>query len=152
MSKKVCKRKIYPLVNPIGFAIAGAAITPSDILDKLRMRELTSIESLTSGNGSVHDWAHMTEMMNLAEQFARQGVGPEVLPHCAEAQNGLKAAAKHFEKTRVMHLSRTTLKALREVYEYHDLQRSSVSRAEYEQVMRNAKNYIRSKGQFVIEV
>lgn len=152
MSKKACKRKIYPLVNSIQFAIEGAQITPKKILDKLRLRELASLESLTTGNGSIHDWAHMTEMMNLAEQFARQGVGPEVLSYCAEAQNGLKAAAKNFEKTRVMSLSRTTIKALREVYEYHDLQRSSVSRSEYEQVMRNAKNYIRSKGQFVTEV
>ncbi len=149
MSRKACKRKVYPLVNPIGFAIAGAAITPKDILDKLRMRELTSLEALATGNGSIHEWAHMVEMMNLAEQFARQGVGPEVLPHCAEAQNGLKAAAKNFEKIRVMRISKSTVKALREIHEYHDLQRSSVSRSEYEQVNRNAKNYIRSRGKLV---
>ena len=44
--KKQCRRKIWSKINPIEHAIVGAAITPDDLLDKLRLIELSAIESL----------------------------------------------------------------------------------------------------------
>jgi hypothetical protein len=41
---------------------------------------------------------------------------------------------------------------LRDVYEYHDLQRTSVSRSTYERMIAKTQNYLRSKGRHVIEI
>jgi len=42
------------------------------------------------------------------------------------------------------------IKAFRELYEYHDLQRTSISRAEYERWIQKAANRVRSKGKGVV--
>lgn len=47
MTRKHCRRKVYPLVNPIARAMEGAAITPDNLLDKLRLQELSAIDAFT---------------------------------------------------------------------------------------------------------
>jgi len=51
--RKQCRRKIWNKVNPIEYAITGAAITAEDKLDKVRFGELSAIESMVKGNGTA---------------------------------------------------------------------------------------------------
>jgi len=44
------------------------------------------------------------------------------------------------------------LQAMRDLFEYHDLQRSSISRGEYERHIQSAINAIRSKAPGVVEI
>lgn len=151
--RKQCKRKIRPLIyNPMEYVMDGVKPTSDRVLNKLRMLELASLESMQKGMGTVSDWSHLIDMTNLAEQFAKLGVGLEVMEHCQIAQAAMIETAEYYEQTRTMMLSDAGLQALREVYAYHDLQRQSVTRAEYEQVINTMANYIRSKGRDVVEV
>jgi hypothetical protein len=151
--RKRTNRKIWMLINPLRHAILGAGITETRVLDKLRIRELAAIEAMSKGMGTIVEWQELADMMNICEVMASVGgIGPEALPHCQDAQEALEEAAKRFESTGKMGLSGVGLKALREVYEYHDLQRSSVPRSVYEQMIIKTRNRVKSKSKEVVEI
>ena len=87
MSRKVCKRKIWATTgfDAVAHAIAGCLITNKASLDALQTRELSAIESITHGRGTVQDWRDLADVINLCETAARMGIGPEALPSCAIA-------------------------------------------------------------------
>ncbi|CAB5212370.1 hypothetical protein UFOVP188_7 [uncultured Caudovirales phage] len=150
--RKRCKRKIYNKVNTIEFAITGAAITAEDKLDQLRMSELSAIESMVKGNGTTGDWKVLVDMMNIAETMGNNGIGIEVLEVCEIVQNEMKAAAKRYETTQKMGLSGTGIRYIKELYALHDLQRTSISRSEYERMIEKTCNYIRSNNHRVVHI
>ncbi|MES2973380.1 MAG: hypothetical protein V4757_07215 [Pseudomonadota bacterium] len=142
--KKQTRRKHYQLVNPILHAIAGAAITDTERLDKVRMIELQALEAFRTGAATKQDWDHMADMCNLCELMAKRGIGPEALEASERAQEALgEAHRRHVELGRIA-VTGPEMQALRDVFEFHDLQRSSVSRAEYERAIRDTANRIRS--------
>lgn len=150
--RKRCKRKIWGKVNPIEYAITGAAITAEDKLDKLRMSELSAIESMLTGNATTGDWRVLVDMMNIAETMGNHGIGPEVLPICEMVQKDLEAAAHRYEKTRKMGLTGTGIRYIKELYALHDLQRQSISRNEFERMIDKTINYIRSNNHRVVHI
>jgi hypothetical protein len=151
MRKRV-KRKHYALVDPIAHAICGAAITDKASLDKLRLGELAALDAMTRGMGTVQEWRTLVDMMNVSEVMGLSGIGPEVLPFIQVAQEELHKAAKRYEKTLKMGLSGVGIKALRDIHEYHDLQRLSISRSEYERMIDKTKNRIMSGAAEVVHV
>ena len=148
--RKQTKRKFWKLINPIRHAILGAGITQNHLLDKLRLTELASLDAMTRGLGTLQDWQELTDMMNISEVMALDGVGPEVLPHCQQAQNELEQAALRYQSTMRMGLSGTGINALRDVFEYHDLQRRSISRSEYEKYIIKTRQRIMSRAKEVV--
>jgi hypothetical protein len=148
--RKQTKRKFWKLIDPIRHAILGAGITQNHLLDKLRLTELASIDAMTKGLGTLQDWQELTDMMNISEVMALDGVGPEVLPHCQQAQNALEQAALRYQSTMRMGLSGTGINALRDVFEYHDLQRRSISRSEYEKYIIKTQQRIISRAKEVV--
>ena len=150
--RKQTKRKVWKLIDPIRHAILGAGITQKHLLDKLRMTELASLEAMTKGYGTVQDWQELTDMMNISEVMAIEGIGPEVLPYCKDAQNALEQAALRYQTTMKMGLSGAGINALREVFEYHDLQRRSIPRSLYEKMIIKTKQRIQSKAKEVVEI
>jgi hypothetical protein len=148
--RKQTKRKFWKLIDPIRHAILGAGITQNHLLDKLRLTELASIDAMTRGLGTLQDWQELTDMMNISEVMALDGVGPEVLPHCQQAQNALEQAALRYQSTMRMGLSGTGINALRDVFEYHDLQRRSISRSEYEKYIIKTRQRIMSRAKEVV--
>lgn len=150
--RKRTKRKFWKLIDPVRHAILGAGITEDHLLDKLRLQELASLEAMTKGMGTLQDWHELTSMMNLCEVMAINGIGPEALPYCKLAQDALEQAAHRYQSTLRMGLSGEGIKALREVYDYHDLQRRSISRGEYEKMIIKTQLRIKSKAKEVIEI
>jgi hypothetical protein len=148
--RKQTKRKFWKLIDPIRHAILGAGITQNHLLDKLRLTELASLDAMTRGLGTLQDWQELTDMMNISEVMALDGVGPEVLPHCQQAQNALEQAALRYQSTMRMGLSGTGINALRDVFEYHDLQRRSISRSEYEKYIIKTRQRIMSRAKEVV--
>lgn len=147
--RKQCRRKIYKLVNVVGHAIAGAAITTDDCLKQLKDKELAAIKAMRTGNATVYTWQELVDMNNICQVMARSGIGPEALPDAMMAEIELKHAAKRFEATGKMLLTGTGLKAINEVLEWHHLQRSSISRSEYERMIEKTRNKIRSRSKDV---
>lgn len=137
-------RKVWTLVDPIAHAIVGASVTDSRVLDGLRMRELSAIECFRTGSATREDWMAVADMLNITETLALDGVGPEALAPCLRAQEALGAAHARYERTGHIGVSGPELQALREGYQFHDLQRQSISRSRYERAILTTANRIRS--------
>ena len=151
--KKKCRRKIWSTdINPVAHAIAGAAITTEDVLNKLRVREYAALDSITRGEGTPLDWQIIVDTLNVSECMAEDGIGPEVLPYCQQAQESLIKAANYYKKNKRIILDAQGIKAIRELIEYADLQQKSVSRAKFEVYIEKTRNKIRSKGKDVYEI
>jgi hypothetical protein len=151
--RKQCRRKIWSTqINPIAHAIAGATITDEASLNKLRLGELSALEAMRMGKGTLEDWRLLVDMLNITQTFIRYGIGPEAREDCQKAQESLYNAAKRYEKTKRMGLDGQGITALQNVHEWHDLQRTSVARSVYEDMIEKTRNYIRSKGAEVVEI
>lgn len=152
MTRKTTKRKHWNLVNPIGHAIHGCRITPDAALDRLRLRELASLEVMSKGRGTIQEWRDLADVCNLAETMGKSGIGPEALPDCQRLQEDLIRAAQRYESTRAMGLTAQGIQAAREVIEWHDLQRRSVARSVYESMIKRTANRIRSGAPEVVAI
>jgi hypothetical protein len=151
--RKQTKRKVWALIDPITHAVVGASITQRDKLDKLRMMEYSALEAMTKGQGTIHDWRTLVDVLNLSETMARNNIGKdEVMPVCQKAQQALNEAAERYQKTLSMGLSGQGIQAVRELIEYADLQQSSIPRADFEKYIQKTKDYIRSNGNLVVEI
>ena len=150
--RKKCRRKVYQLVNPIQYAFEGAAIVEDNLILELRIKELNAIDSMVKGTGTVDDWLILNEMMNLSEVMSKSGIGKEVFDVCNKAQQELMLAAKRFEKTGKMGLTGQGIQIMRDLYQYHDLQRKSISRAEYEKAIQKTINLIKGKSKNVVQI
>jgi hypothetical protein len=151
--RKQTKRKVWALIDPIQHGIIGAAITQRDKLDKLRMLEYSALDAITRGQGTIHDWRTLVDVLNLSEMMARGGIGKdEVLPVCEKAQKALHEAAMRFQSTKRMGLSGEGIQSIRDLIQYADLQQSSISRSEFERYIQKTKNYIKSNNDLVTEI
>ena len=151
--RKKTKRKVWALIDPIQHGIIGAAITQRDKLDKLRMLEYSALDAITKGQGTIHDWRTLVDVLNLSETMARNGIGKdEVLPVCQKAQEALHYAALRFQSTKRMGLSGEGIQSIRDLIQYADLQQSSISRSEFERYIQKTKNYIKSNNDLVTEI
>jgi len=148
--RKTTKRKHWKLLDPIRHAILGAGITQEHLLDKLRLTELAALDAMTKGWGTVQDWQELVDMMNISEVMSMDGVGPEALPFCQRAQDALQEAGLRYQNTMRMGLTGEGINALREVFEYHDLQRRSIPRSEYEKYIIKTRQRIASKAREVV--
>jgi hypothetical protein len=153
MRKKTHRKVWSTQINAVLHAITGASITPRQTLDKLRLTEYAALESITKGYGTIQDWRTLVDLLNLAEMFARNGIGKdEVLPVCHKAQDALHKAAMRYQETMQMGLDGVGIQAIRELIEYADLQQGSVTRAEFERFVQKTRNYIKSNGNLVVEI
>lgn len=151
--RKQCKRKIWSTnINPVAHAIAGAAVSDDSALNKLRLCELSAIDAMTKGMGTTEDWRWLADVVNISETMGKHGIGPEVLPYCEEVQKALLEAAERYQNTGKMGLSGVGISKVKELWEFHDLQRTSIARSEYEKMIRKTANFIKSKGKDVVEI
>ena len=150
--RKKTKRKVWALLDPLTHAMVGAAITPRQTLDKLRLLEYAALDGITKGMGTIQDWRTLVDVLNLSEVMGKAGIGPEVLPVCAQAQEALHKAAMRYQDTKKMGLDGLGIQAIRELIEYADLQQASISRAEFEQYVKKTRDYIKSNSDRVVEI
>ena len=135
--KKRCKRKVWALICPIKHAIDGARVTSDEDLGKLYLRELASIEALANGKGDMQSWHDMATTNNLAQTLCGMGIGRiEVLPVCKLVEDELINAARRYTATKRMGLTGPGIQHLRDLIAYHDLQRQSIPRSQYEEAIR----------------
>jgi hypothetical protein len=152
MTRKKCKRKVWALLNPLEHVLDGLKVTPDYKLDQLHIRELAALEAMIKGQAGVQEWSDLSSVLNICEGMAMAGVGAEALPDCVALQEELKAAARRFDETKRMGLTARGIKAAREVIDWHNLQRRSVSLAEYEQHIARVTKRILGKAKEVEEI
>ena len=150
--RKRCIRRHYALVDPVALAIAGAFKVSESDLDRLRMRELSSIDSFATDAATTDDFRTVCDLLNLAETMALAGIGGEVLDACKAAQDALISAKSQHEVTGRFGLTGGEIDALRDLYAWHDAQRSTVDRSTYERAIKRTVNRIRSSHPSVREL
>ena len=150
MRKKKHRKTYLIATNPILHAMMGAAFVDEESLNKLRHGELAAIEAFRTGSATVEDWKLVSEFCALAESMACSGIGPEALPAVQAAEQALIEAHDRYVSTGNMGTSGPGLTAFRDVYQYHDLQRQSVSRSVYEKHIQMVFNKITSKSPKVL--
>jgi hypothetical protein len=136
--RKRCIRKVWPtLVDTIKVAKHGAAITDDEHLTKVHIYELTSLDRLSRGVGTLKCWRDMADINNVAMTLSGMGIGrAEVLPVCKLVEDELINAARRYTDTKRMGLTGLGIQHLRDLIEYHDLQRRSIPRSQYEEALR----------------
>lgn len=147
--KKRTIRKHYRLVNPIDYAIKGVTRADDEALNKLRLLELSSLESITKGTGSKEDWHCLVNCLNLTTIMAENGIGPEAMDCCLKAQQALEEAQKKFNERQRVVLTGPGIQACRDMLEYAALQQSSIDRSTFERMIQKTLNCLQSKGKKV---
>jgi hypothetical protein len=150
--KKQTRRKVYALINPLSYVFESIKPPEGDKLRKLQTVELVSIEAFRTGTATINDWSKVVGMMNLAENMASNGIGIEVMEVCKEAHDHLVDAAQRYQKTLKMGLTGPGIQCIRNLYQYHDLQRASVPMSVYEKHIKDTVNRVRSKAPEVTDV
>lgn len=141
--RKKCRRKVYQKINPIQYAIEGAAITPERELDKLRQLEMNVIDAFFKGEANEAHWHDILAMQTITVYLGQHGVGPEVLETCSVVKAHLDEAMERYRRIGKMGTTGPGLQSFRDLFEYHDLQRQSISRGEYERAIHAATKKIR---------
>jgi len=149
--KKKCNRKVYRLINTIAHAIEGACITDDERLELLKAHELKMIDAL-SGDDGLSGYYGLCELLGCAEIMAKAGIGLEVLEPCANAQAVLIKLHTRFKRWNKWDITQVEKHTLIDLMEWHNLQRTSVARSEYERYLKLATNKMRGRAPGVIEL
>ena len=124
--------------------VTGVLPTPENLLERQRMTELQAIEAFAKGYATPDDFRVLCDVLNVAETFARYGIGPEVLQTCEEVQDILLLCKEQFDDGEAITVHPSELEALRTLYALHDLQRQCVDWAWYCRLIEKTANRIRS--------
>lgn len=131
--------------NLLARVVTGVLPTPESLLERQRLTELSAIDCFARGAAEPEDFRVVCDILNVAETFASMGIGPEVMVTVITAQRELIAAKARHDKTGSLTLTAVGLRALRDLYEYHDLQRTAVDWQTYEKAITKTMNRIRSE-------
>ena len=144
--RKRTRRKIYDTTMcPVTHAIVGASITNEDSLNILRKKENGSLEAFKTGAAMPNDWNNINAVVQLAESMAAANIGPEVMLHVKIAEMHLIDAHDRWMRIGKMGSTGPGLQAFQDIIEYHELQRTAVSRSVYESHIKRVTDMIRSK-------
>jgi hypothetical protein len=143
--RKRTKRKIYDKVCPITHAMVGASITAEESLEVLRKKERGSLEAFRIGAANRQDWNNINAVVQLAESMAAANIGPEVMLHVKIAEMHLLDAKDRWGRLGKMGSTGPGLQSFQDIIEYHELQRTAVSRSVYESHIKRVTDMIRSK-------
>lgn len=141
MKKKRVKR---PTNNPIVEAIRHSQPMGGKDLTDLRLLELNAIDNLARGEATSKDWSWLADLFNGAEAMAKNGIGIELVPVAAEAHITLAKAAVRAKASGKWHLTTDEVWAMREAWEYADLQRLSVTLGEYRRYLKRVADIRRT--------
>jgi hypothetical protein len=130
---------------PVTHAIVGASITGEESLEILRKKENGSMEAFRNGAAAPHDWNNINAVVRLAESMAAANIGPEVMVHVKIAEMHLIDAHDRYKRIGKMGSTGPGLQSFQDIIEYHELQRTSVSRSVYESHIKRVTDMIRSK-------
>lgn len=142
--RKHTRRKHWPLSNVIELAIDGARITDESRLDRLRTLELSALQAWTTGAATVLDWRTVADLSNLTQTLCGMGIGPEAMAAAQLVEDVLGESHGRHQLTGHMGTTGPGLAAMRELYAWHDAQRSAIDRRTYFEAIERTANRIRS--------
>lgn len=130
--------------NLLARVVTGVLPTPEGLLERQRMAEYQALEAFAKGRATPDDFRTLADVLNVAETFARNGVGPEVLETIEQAQRELISAKGNFDTYGKLHVNPAGMVFLRDLLEYAELQRTAVDWQTYAKMIEKTHNRIRS--------
>lgn len=124
--KKACKRKIWPLINPIQHAIEGAQVVTAEDMAAIQLRELSAIEAFARGQATEQEWVDLVALMNLTQTMGGSGAA------CDAARLALEDSKARALATGRWGMTGPGLQAMRILYVNHEAQRTGLARSVYE--------------------
>lgn len=153
MSRKRCKRRVYAVKsNLVSHVIEGARSISEQKLNKIRLLELSQLEALATGKGTMTDLLGMRDMLNLSETMADHHIGREAKEACQKAQDAIISIMARMGQDKAISVLPGELEALRDLFAWHDAQRQAISVAEFERMLDKTLARMRSKHPSVVEV
>ena len=140
--RKRTKRKVWGLINPITMAIQGAGVSCGPEVGRLRLGELSALESFRTGMGVESDWQLMSVMNSIAALIAYERKQEEPLAVARKTQFALDSIEQRYGRTGKWGVSGEEYLLLKEMYEWHDAQRTSMARSAYEDAIFRAKGVL----------
>lgn len=137
MSRKRTRRKHYVPVTP-QHAIEGAAVVSEAALADIRAAERQALDAIHAGTATLVHIQRLTGVWNTARIMADEfGIAaPEIPPVAALAEVALKAMFERHKRHGTVGRAAGEWEILNELVELHQLQRTSVSRSEFERMIR----------------
>lgn len=118
---------VHLAASPIFRAVHSRPLPETELQD-LRIRELLALRDLAEGcNNSPAAWRVLAELTMAAIELARAGIGAELLPLAAAAEDALVRTAA---RPRPMCAANDDVQRLRDLLDAHDEQRRIATRAE----------------------
>lgn len=127
--KKSTSRK-RATIHPVAVAVRRAGPIPSDLIEGLRLREWSAIETFAKGNATPIELAMLRELLGMCACSVDLGFGPEAEPTCKAAAAILGSFGKADSSTRLS-MNDSQIMVMRELQGYHDLQRAAFTWGDY---------------------
>ncbi|MDP9991986.1 hypothetical protein J2W28_001014 [Variovorax boronicumulans] len=142
--RKHTRRKVWGLGDAVSVAISGACVIDDKRLGLLRAAEREALDAFQFGHATWKHWGCITALVQAARVLVEMGVGPEVLPSIEAVERFLEAAQARHATTGRLGATGPDLQAVRDLSEYHDLQRTSIDLATYQRAVEKAINRARN--------
>jgi len=147
--RKSCKRKHWntsPGFSAVAHAINGACVIDDQILQDIRIRELSAIQSMQDHTATDQDLYDILALHSMAVVMAENGIGKfEVMPVCTQAKTAIANLIKRVEKWGKFDARESEIIILRELWDWHDAQRKSIQRSDYDKYLKMAINKQKNK-------
>jgi hypothetical protein len=142
--KKKTHRKYTSKQHPVQLAIECASIITPQRNNEYRKRERSMLDRMAQGAFDDDTWHEALYMVNQSELMACVGIGPEVLEPVRRAQVSLARMRARRTPDCAWRADPGEVYELREVQEYHDLQRQSIPYGQYREFIKKTVNKTRT--------
>jgi len=133
--RKSCKRKHWntsPGFSAVDHAINGACVIDDKLLQDVRIRELSAIQSMQDHTATEQDLYDILALHQMTVVMSENGIGKfEVMPVCNQARTAIANLIRRFEKWGKFDARESEITILRELWDWHDAQRKSIPRSKY---------------------
>lgn len=125
------------LIDAMSYAKLGASTIRGKAFDAVCENEWKALDALRTGNGTANDWQTIVDCNNVAQTMAGKRIGrQEVMPICHAVEQELIQSAIRFGRTKRWGLTGPGIQKIKDLIEYHVLQRTAVARSQYEEAIR----------------
>ena len=138
--KKPFKSKYSKVQNPVLVAMTNAAPITDERNEAWRREENDAMDAMALRRGNNIHWSRLVRMANVAEVMAKAGIGIEVVPVAAEAQVVLAQVHERCRATGRWEMDMDEIHVMRELSEYHNLQRTAIPYGQFMQCFNRVVN------------
>lgn len=136
-AKSRAKRKTYPLINPIQYAMAGAARLTVAQVKTMMAPNVEAVHALQYGSFNYHHWRALADAFNIAEALARPpvNIANDHADKFDDAQSVLYALSEQYRDRQSWTPRSQQLQTIKDAMEIFEIQLEHVGQGEFEQTV-----------------